>query len=75
MTMATRNGKPDGRRRGRVIARITAIVCSAGMLFACSGCSINDFSSFFRGHSNEVQRKAKEVPRDPDFSPVFDNGG
>lgn len=76
MSMATKDGRPEvpGRKR-RMIARITAVACSMGMLFACSGCSVNDISSFFRGHSNEVQRKAKEVPRDPDFSPVFNNGG
>lgn len=72
MAMAT---KDDCRKRHGMIAKITAVVCSAGMLFACSGCSINDISSFFRGHNDEVQRKSKEIPRDPDFSPVFHNGG
>lgn len=64
--------KPRGKGAWKAVA---ALACSLGLMLACAGCSLNDVSSSVRGSTSGAERKAKEVPRDPDFSNVFHNGG
>lgn len=67
-----KQGNPRRRRAWRTAA---ALACSLGLLLTAAGCSLSDVSSSVRGSASGAERKAKEVPRDPDFSNVFHNGG
>lgn len=63
----------EGYKRNK--SKAAALACSFALLLTCAGCSLNDVSSSVRSSTSGVERKAKEVPRNPDFSDVFHNGG
>lgn len=67
--------KSERKEKRKEWMSAAALACSLGLLLACAGCSLNDVSSSVRGSTSGMERKAKEVPRNPDFSNVFHDGG
>lgn len=67
--------KSERKEKRKEWRSAAALACSLGLLLTCAGCSLNDVSSSVRGSTSGMERKAKEVPRNPDFSNVFHDGG